>query len=232
MVGEVAGVAAPAARRSVSPFAASACLQLVVAVEVVLEARLLRPVIMSTSSRPAATASSTTYWMAGLSTTGSISLGVALVAGRNRVPRPAAGMTALVTSFQPCRTPGEPGGVQGRRYGQSVSDVQLRKADARPGTRAPVRAARGSAHAGPAGPSATRSAAPQVQIAGTIAAFTSSAPSPTPMAWSTRCGSAAATCCCRCFGRTGTWTGRPARARTLARAARAARTRCTAASTR
>src|SRR5690348_11363778 len=56
---------------------------------------LLRPVIISTSSRPAATASSTTYWIAGLSTTGSISLGVAFVAGRNRVPRPAAGMTAL-----------------------------------------------------------------------------------------------------------------------------------------
>src|SRR3954452_22378759 len=51
---------------------------------------------MRTSSRPADTASSTTYWIAGLSTTGSISLGVALVAGRNRVPRPAAGMTALL----------------------------------------------------------------------------------------------------------------------------------------
>ena len=60
---------------------------------------LLRPVIISTSSSPAATASSTTYWMAGLSTTGSISLGVALVAGRNLVPRPAAGITALVTSL-------------------------------------------------------------------------------------------------------------------------------------
>src|ERR1700691_811396 len=60
--------------------------------------RLLRPVTSSTSSRPALTASSTTYWMAGLSTTGSISLGVALVAGRNRVPRPAAGTTALVTA--------------------------------------------------------------------------------------------------------------------------------------
>ena len=47
---------------------------------------------------PARTASSTTYWMAGLSTTGSISLGCALVAGRKRVPRPAAGMTALVTA--------------------------------------------------------------------------------------------------------------------------------------
>ena len=57
---------------------------------------LLRPVTMSTSCRPAATASSTTYWMAGLSTTGSISFGIALVAGRKRVPRPATGMTAFV----------------------------------------------------------------------------------------------------------------------------------------
>ena len=48
------------------------------------------------SSAPAATASSTTYWIAGLSTTGSISFGIAFVAGRNRVPRPAAGMTALI----------------------------------------------------------------------------------------------------------------------------------------
>src|SRR3954454_14809427 len=52
---------------------------------------------MRTSLRPARTASSTTYWMAGLSTTGSISFGVALVAGRKRVPSPAAGITALVT---------------------------------------------------------------------------------------------------------------------------------------
>src|SRR3954468_20889557 len=50
------------------------------------------------SSIPAATASSTTYWMAGLSRTGSISLGWALVAGRKRVPRPAAGITALRTA--------------------------------------------------------------------------------------------------------------------------------------
>src|SRR5919112_1085558 len=35
--------------------------------------------------------------MAGLSTTGSISLGMALVAGRNLVPSPAAGITALRT---------------------------------------------------------------------------------------------------------------------------------------
>ena len=45
---------------------------------------------------PAATASSTTYWIAGLSTTGSISFGIALVAGRKRVPSPAAGITALI----------------------------------------------------------------------------------------------------------------------------------------
>ena len=42
-------------------------------------------------------ASSTPYWMIGLSTSGSISFGCALVAGRNRVPRPAAGKTTLRT---------------------------------------------------------------------------------------------------------------------------------------
>src|SRR3954469_16986569 len=52
---------------------------------------------MRTSLRPARTASSTTYWIAGLSTTGSISFGVALVAGRKRVPSPGAGITAFVT---------------------------------------------------------------------------------------------------------------------------------------
>src|SRR6185436_16073423 len=52
------------------------------------------------SSRPEATASSTTYWMVGLSTRGSISLGWALVAGRKRVPRPAAGKTALRTFIE------------------------------------------------------------------------------------------------------------------------------------
>ena len=44
---------------------------------------------------PADTASSTTYWMRGLSTTGSISFGHGLGGGKKRVPRPAAGMTAL-----------------------------------------------------------------------------------------------------------------------------------------
>src|SRR6266545_5110429 len=52
---------------------------------------------MMIDSTPEATASSTTYWISGLSTRGSISLGEALVAGRKRVPRPAAGKTALRT---------------------------------------------------------------------------------------------------------------------------------------
>src|ERR1700704_5027807 len=45
---------------------------------------------------PEAIASSTAYWISGLSTIGSISLGLAFVAGRNRVPRPATGNTAFV----------------------------------------------------------------------------------------------------------------------------------------
>src|SRR5438067_11455099 len=48
-------------------------------------------------SQPAASASSTPYWMIGLSTSGSISLGCAFVAGRKRVPSPAAGNTPLRT---------------------------------------------------------------------------------------------------------------------------------------
>src|SRR5215831_7880798 len=58
---------------------------------------LPRPVTRMMLSTPDATASSTPYWMIGLSTSGSISLGCALVAGRNRVPRPAAGNTPLRT---------------------------------------------------------------------------------------------------------------------------------------
>src|ERR671930_63978 len=51
------------------------------------------------SVMPAAAASSTAYWISGLSTTGSISFGLALVTGRKRVPRPATGNTALVIFF-------------------------------------------------------------------------------------------------------------------------------------
>src|SRR6186997_3237316 len=62
-------------------------------------ARLLRPVTKIMSVMPAAAASSTAYWISGLSTIGSISLGLALVAGRKRLPRPATGNTALVIRF-------------------------------------------------------------------------------------------------------------------------------------
>ena len=50
-------------------------------------------------STPAATASSAAYWISGLSTTGSISLGLAFVAGRKRVPMPATGKTAFLICF-------------------------------------------------------------------------------------------------------------------------------------
>ena len=58
-----------------------------------------RPVMNTMSVMPAATASSTAYWISGLSTMGIISFGLALVAGRKRVPRPATGNTALLTFF-------------------------------------------------------------------------------------------------------------------------------------
>jgi hypothetical protein len=49
---------------------------------------------------PAAIASSTAYWISGLSTTLSISFGLALVAGKKRVPKPATGNTALLTGLE------------------------------------------------------------------------------------------------------------------------------------
>src|SRR3954452_17588349 len=71
--------------------------------------------MMRMSSMPARAASSTTYWIAGLSTTGSISLGCAFVTGRNRVPSPAAGITARRMSIPGLRTrgcaPHRPGAV-------------------------------------------------------------------------------------------------------------------------
>src|SRR6476620_11381324 len=62
---------------------------------------LPRPVTRRTSPIPAAAASSTMYCRTGRSTTGSSSLGTAFVAGRNRVARPAAGITALLARFDP-----------------------------------------------------------------------------------------------------------------------------------
>src|SRR5439155_7322638 len=58
-------------------------------------ARLPPAVTMMICSIPDWTASWTTYWMIGLSTRGNISLGWAFVAGRKRVPQPAAVTTAF-----------------------------------------------------------------------------------------------------------------------------------------
>ena len=55
------------------------------------------PVTTKMSSIPDLRASSTINWIVGLSTIGNISLAKALVAGRKRVPNPAAGMTAFLT---------------------------------------------------------------------------------------------------------------------------------------
>ena len=74
-----------------------------------------RPVTMMMFWMPECSASSTPYWMMGLSTIGSISFGCALVAGRKRVPSPAAGKTAFLTlagisfSFVPIRSNWQPG---------------------------------------------------------------------------------------------------------------------------
>ena len=75
--------------------AAQRLLQLILLVEMILDDALLRPVTKTKCSMPASRASSTANWMTGRSTMVSISLGMALVAGRNRVPSPATGNTAL-----------------------------------------------------------------------------------------------------------------------------------------
>src|SRR5450631_3084781 len=69
---------------------------------------LLRPVTKMKCSMPASRASSTTCCKTGRSTTVSISLGTALVAGRKRVPRPATGKMALRTFLDMSK--GLPGG--------------------------------------------------------------------------------------------------------------------------
>lgn len=52
------------------------------------------PVMIIISLIPLFTASSTKYWMQGLSTIGSISFAMDFVIGKNLVPSPAAGITA------------------------------------------------------------------------------------------------------------------------------------------
>src|SRR5207302_8785559 len=90
------------------------------------------PVTRMTSSIPEATASSTPYWMVGLSTSGSISFGCALVTGRKRVPNPAAGKTAL-------RTGGTP-------TSQNVSGGRVREGAGRPAGEAGTRRRRLAPH--------------------------------------------------------------------------------------
>jgi hypothetical protein len=79
-------------------------------------APLPRPVTKMNCSIPAALASSTAYWMSGLSTTGSISFGIALVAGRKRVPSPATGKIALRNGFMLALL--RPGGTEGSSCGE------------------------------------------------------------------------------------------------------------------
>ena len=62
-------------------------------------ARFELPVMNTSVSAPADSASSTAYWISGLSTIGSISFGLALVTGRNLVPRPATGNTQVFTGL-------------------------------------------------------------------------------------------------------------------------------------
>src|SRR5438132_5647874 len=79
---------------------------------------------------PDSTAPSTMYWMTGLSTIGSISLGTALEAGRKRVPRPAAGITALRTRVT----------NEQLLLGSRSALRQVARAGSRPPTSAPVQA--------------------------------------------------------------------------------------------
>src|SRR5687767_14906549 len=111
--------------------------------------------------RPAATASSITYWMIGLSTSGSISFGWALVAGRKRVPRPAAGKTALRMRAMSDASIGPharraQGGGRARRGGGRAAPARVRI----PGERGPLvprrRAARGDRRGRAAAPRAAQ----------------------------------------------------------------------------
>src|SRR2546430_2202473 len=63
---------------------------------------------MRISRIPLATASSTTNWIAGLSTIGIISFGMAFVYGRKREPKPAAGMTAFIFGCEEGASPINP----------------------------------------------------------------------------------------------------------------------------
>src|SRR5688572_8779106 len=85
---------------------------------------LLRPVTKMKCSMPASRASSTTCWISGRSTTGSISLGIALVAGRNRVPRPATGKMALRIFFMGNAVQDEGGKRRFRLFAEVAGDEE------------------------------------------------------------------------------------------------------------
>jgi hypothetical protein len=84
-------------RLRVLPLGAKGCLQLKIGVKVILNGALVAPVTKISVSIPARIASSTAYWISGLSTIGSNSFGMAFVAGKKRVPNPATGNTAFRT---------------------------------------------------------------------------------------------------------------------------------------
>src|SRR2546429_661153 len=92
-------------------------------------ARFPPPVTMITCSMPDAIASSTPYWIVGLSKSGSISFGCALVTGRNRVPRPAAVMIALRTGLAVIEANLAPG--PGRRSAALLGQMKGERLEAR-----------------------------------------------------------------------------------------------------
>src|SRR5690625_2222558 len=87
-------------------------------------ARLFLPVTKISSVTPAAMASSTAYWIKGLSTTGSISLGMALVAGKKRVPIPATGKTALRIGFIVIKKLKTDSDKRGQRHATAVTRLR------------------------------------------------------------------------------------------------------------
>ena len=158
-LGELGRRADPGAAARASPFFSSAASISGALSKWSSIAPLPRAVMMRTSVRPARAASSTMYSSAGLSTTGSSSFGTALVAGRKRVPRPAAGMTALVTGF----------GVEGTSWAnlsrRGVPNPAPVACDGRPGPSGPsapagsgARPAQRRARAGDAAAGAQRAA--------------------------------------------------------------------------
>src|SRR5215207_4433654 len=133
-------------------------------------AALLRPVTISTSGSPARAASSTMYCSAGRSTTGSSSFGTALVAGRNRVPMPATGMTAFRADRAGWSAVGMPGSLASLRSVLPDPEAVAAKAELRLRllTR---RTERSDTDRAAAADAVTRALLAELTGAGTVAAF-------------------------------------------------------------